>query len=167
MAPVKGIKGMIVSQKRQKVFSPGDVCKIVIGILSKENEVDQDKEHFWVFGLNGNNLILYIELVSLGILNRTLVHPREVFRMAILKGVNSVILAHNHPGGSTSPSLNDIAVTKNLKNAGKILGIKVLDHVIVSNAKPFNSFVSDCDQFYSFDNQNWSVLKKGENHNEK
>lgn len=122
---------MLLSQKKQKISGPEAVANILQAMLDNEHEIDQQKEHFWVIGLNGANVIQYVDLVSLGLLNRTLVHPREVFRMAIAKGVNSIIVAHNHPSGSLEPSNDDLAVTKQLKAAGQVVGIEVLDHIIL------------------------------------
>ncbi len=91
-----------------------------------------DKEHFCVFFLNTQNQIISREIISIGTLNTSLIHPRECFRTAILKNSAAVIFAHNHPSGSLEPSDEDIAVTKRLKDAGKLIGIEVLDHVIVT-----------------------------------
>ena len=73
-----------------------------------------------------------LKIISIGTLNASLIHPRETFRTAILKNCASVIVVHNHPSGSLEPSNEDLAVTKRLKDAGKLLGIEVLDHVIVT-----------------------------------
>ncbi len=90
------------------------------------------KEHFCVFFLDTQNRILGKETVSIGTLNTSLIHPRECFRTAILKNSASVIFVHNHPSGGLEPSAEDLNVTKRLKDAGKLLGIEVLDHVIVT-----------------------------------
>ena len=90
------------------------------------------KEVFKVFLLDSNNAIIASEIVSIGTLNMSIVHPREIFKLAILKSANSIILAHNHPSGNTDPSDEDIKVTEMLRKAGELLGIRVLDHVIVS-----------------------------------
>lgn len=90
------------------------------------------KEHFVVFFLDTHQKIIGREKVSIGTLNSSLVHPRECFRTAILKNSAAVIFVHNHPSGSLEPSLEDITVTKRLVEAGKLLGIEVLDHVIVT-----------------------------------
>ena len=118
------------------------VAKIFRAILEMECDIDRDKEHFWVIGLSQANKIKYIELVSLGILNASLVHPREVFRFAIMKAVAGIILVHNHPSGETNPSEQDIRITKQLSEAGKILGIKLYDHVILGEG-PERSFANE------------------------
>jgi len=91
-----------------------------------------DKEHFCVFFLNTQNRIIGREIVSIGTLNQSLIHPRECFKFAIRLNANAVIFAHNHPSGSLEPSDEDLSVTKRLQDAGKLLGIEVLDHIIVT-----------------------------------
>jgi DNA repair protein RadC len=90
------------------------------------------KEHFCVFFLDTQNRVTARETVSIGTLNSSLIHPRECFRTAILKNSASVIFVHNHPSASLEPSVEDLNVTKRLVDAGKLLGIEVLDHVIVT-----------------------------------
>lgn len=90
------------------------------------------QEHFFVFCLNTRGLPISKELVSKGILNATLVHPREVFYTAIVNNASSIIVVHNHPSGDTEPSSDDLDVTARLVNAGRLLGIEVTDHVIVA-----------------------------------
>ncbi len=125
---------MIIKEKTKDVLNtPEKVYKIIKSVLSLENEVDQDKEHFWVIGLNKALRLIYLELVSLGSLDSTIVEPREVFRMAIMRGVSSIIVAHNHPSGEIRPSIDDDNVTKKLVDGGKILKINVLDHIIVGD----------------------------------
>jgi len=116
---------------KAKIHTPEEVAEIFRSILKSENEVDQQKEHFWVVGLNTKNRILYLELVSLGCLDSSIVHPREVFRSAIFKGVANLIFCHNHPSGEADPSEPDITVTQTLKKGGELLGIKILDHIII------------------------------------
>jgi len=123
---------------KEIVSKPENVCKIFNEILNTENEVDRDKEHFWVMGLTARNSVKYIELVSLGILNASIVHPRETFRTAIMQGISSLILCHNHPSGDTMPSDDDNKLTKRLKDAGKILGIELLDHMIISDNSSYS-----------------------------
>ena len=115
-----------------------DIVSIFEAILNAECEVDQDKEHFWTIGLNSKNRIKYIELVSLGSLTSSLVHPREVFRLAVMKGVASIAAVHNHPSGDPAPSRDDIEITARLKKAGDILGIKMLDHIIIGKNKHYS-----------------------------
>jgi len=121
------------------VTNPKKVVDILQKILKAEGRIDQDKEHFWVVGLNPRNVIKYLELVSLGTLDTNLVHPREVFRLAIVKAVAQIVIAHNHPSNDPEPSEADLEITKKLEEAGKILGIEVIDHIIIAG-KEFTSF---------------------------
>ncbi len=128
-----------IKDKSIKVTNPDAVESILKPILAAECEIDRDKEHFWVIGINNANKIKYLELVGLGTLNATLVAPREIFRFAIMKAVSAVILCHNHPSGQTRPSEEDLRITKQISEAGKIIGINVLDHVIIGE-DPRTSF---------------------------
>ena len=125
---------MEIKNPKATITKASDIASIMQNILDKENAIDQDKEHFWVIGLNTRNNIKYIELVSLGILNTTIVHPREVFRMAIFKGTSRLILCHNHPSGNTEPSEEDLSLTRRLFHAGEIIGIEVIDHIILGDS---------------------------------
>jgi len=124
-----------IKEAPQKVSGPKVIAGILRNILSSEDEVDQAKEHFWTVGLNVKNIILYIELVSLGTLHNNIIHPRETFRMAIFKAAASIIIGHNHPSGDLKISREDKEVTDRLVRAGDILGIPVLDHVVIANGK--------------------------------
>ena len=103
----------------------------------KEKIGKEKKEHFVLICLDTRNNLI-IEDVSIGILNASLVHPREMFKRAILNSSSHVVIAHNHPSGDPTPSEEDIATTKRLVEAGRILGIAVTDHIIIAT----NSFVS-------------------------
>ncbi len=102
------------------------------------------KEEFRVLMLNTKNQVLEEKVISVGTLNASLVHPRELFRDSIRRGAAALVLIHNHPSGDPAPSQDDIALTRRLVAAGKLLGIEVLDHVIVGD----NTFVSLRDQGY-------------------
>lgn len=88
-------------------------------------------EHFWVLTINASTEVIAIRLVTVGILNRNILHPREVFWQAIRDNAASIILVHNHPSGNTEPSTEDDATTLRIQRAGEVLGIEVLDHVII------------------------------------
>ena len=90
------------------------------------------KEVFKVFLLDSSNAVIAEEIVSIGILNMSVIHPREIFKLAIIKSACAIVAAHNHPSGNTKPSKEDIEITRRLKQAGELLGIELLDHVIVS-----------------------------------
>jgi len=100
---------------------------------------DKAKEHFKLILLNPRNKIIGISTISIGTLNASLVHPREVFKDAIVHSASSVVLAHNHPSGDPEPSEDDLKITKKLVESGKILGIEVLDHIIIAR-NGFKSF---------------------------
>ena len=100
------------------------------------------RESFFVFHLNNNHEIISFETVSIGTINQTLVHARDVFRAAIAISASAIIIGHNHPSGTAVPSREDIRVTKNLVEAGEILGIPVVDHLVVTRGG-FYSFKLD------------------------
>ncbi len=116
------------------------------------------RESFFVFHLNNNHEIISFETVSIGMINQTLVHPREVFRAAIAIGAAAIIIGHNHPSGHAQPSREDIQVTKNLVEAGEILGIPVVDHLVVT-AGGFYSFKLDSVSFRGSRQPSDTVLK--------
>jgi DNA repair protein RadC len=124
---------MIVSRERAAISGPADVAKHLRKLLNKEDSISRDKEHFWVIVLNTRNRIKFVELVSLGTLNSSLVHAREVYRRAIKAGASSLILAHSHPSGDSEPSEADISLTRQLFEAGRIIGIDVVDHIIIGH----------------------------------
>lgn len=98
------------------------------------------QEHFIVITLDGANQIIKIHTVTVGLVNRTIVHPREIFYRAIKDLSTSIMLVHNHPSGFTNPSQEDIDITQRLKKAGEIIGIPVVDHIIISK-RGYTSFV--------------------------
>ena len=112
------------------VKSSQQVAQVFRDLLLLEDAVDRAKEHFYVMHLDVRNRVKLVELVSLGTLTSSLMHPRETFRRAVMQGANSIIVAHNHPSGAADPSDEDLKVTKLLHEAGKLLGIHVLDHII-------------------------------------
>jgi len=115
--------------KRIIIRSAKDVYDLVRGDMEY-----LQVEHFAVLGLNTKNHVLFTETISRGTLNSSIVHPREAFRPLIKRACASCILVHNHPSGDTAPSPEDISLTKRLVEAGKLLDIAVLDHIIVGAA---------------------------------
>ena len=113
-------------ERSEIICGPGDIMPLVKDLR------DKMQEHFVCISLNGANEVIQTRTVTVGLLNSSQVHPREVFADVIADRGASVILVHNHPSGSLSPSESDIQITNQLVEAGKILGISVLDHVIVS-----------------------------------
>jgi len=112
----------------KKVRTPADVQRECAEL------VNQEQEAFTVILLNSKNNMISADVVTVGLLDASLVHPREVFRQAIIKNAAAVILVHNHPSGDPAPSAEDIRITKQLVDAGKIIDIKVLDHVVLGRA---------------------------------
>ena len=121
------------NQKAKTVLSAEDVYKLV-----KSKLKNYTKEHFFVLSFDTRSKFLGMDEISIGTLNANLVHPRETFEAAIHRHSAQVIIVHNHPSGNTEPSKEDLEVTRKLVESGKILGIEVTDHVIVSK----DSFVS-------------------------
>lgn len=113
-----------------KITSPEDVYNAFTTEMSFLK-----REEFRVILLNTKNSVISTELISIGSLNSSIVHPREVFNKAIKKNSASVILIHNHPSGNPSPSKEDLVITRRLMNAGDIIGIKVIDHIIIGHGK--------------------------------
>lgn len=105
---------------------------------------DQDRENFVVLLLDTQNQVRGIHTVTVGILDASLVHPREVFKPAILASAASLILAHNHPSGDPTPSAEDRSITRQLQAAAVILGFTILDHIIVGDDNSFYSFAESC-----------------------
>lgn len=101
----------------------------------KNQITDFYKEHFMVCSLNIRNRLLAVDVISIGTLTASLVHPRELFSIAIKRHSASIIIAHNHPSGETDPSEDDLKITKRLVDAGKIMGIEVLDHLIITQTQ--------------------------------
>ena len=98
------------------------------------------QEAFTVITLNTKNRVIDRHLVTVGLANASLAHPREVFRPALLDGAAAIIAAHNHPSGDPTPSAEDLKITRQLVEAGKILDVKILDHVIIGRGeRPFMS----------------------------
>ncbi len=119
----------------QKVTSPQEIAEIFIPMLR-----DDTKEKFIVVCLNSSNKIIKHETISIGNLNSSVVHPREIFKVAIDCSSASIILIHNHPSGNPEPSNEDIRITKKVVESGKILDIPVFDHLIIAG-DTFTSFV--------------------------
>ena len=99
---------------------------------------DKTREHLMVIFLNARNEMIYKKPMFIGTLNANLVHPREIFQEALKQNAASVILVHNHPSGDAEPSQDDLEITKRIVEAGKIMGIDVLDHVIITKNKTFS-----------------------------
>jgi len=119
----------------KKISSPDDVAQIFLPMLK-----DELHEHFYVVCLNSANKIIRMEKISTGNLDSSIVHPREVFKVAIENSAKSIILVHNHPSGNPEPSNEDIAITKKLVEVSKLMEIPVFDHLIIAE-NHYTSFV--------------------------
>lgn len=117
---------LLKDKPHKLLLSPSDVHR------EMKNYRNHKQEHFVVFFLDSRSGEIESQVVSVGTLNASIVHPREVFEPAINCSAAQIIIAHNHPSGDSEPSEDDIAITKRLNEAGKILGIEIIDHVIVS-----------------------------------
>lgn len=124
--------GRRLSQKqvdsRFTIRSPQDAATFLMPEMSSLQQ-----EHFVVLFLNVKNQVLHKQTIFIGSLNSSIVHPREIFREAVKRSAASIICAHNHPSGNAAPSPEDIEVTKRLQEAGYIIGIELVDHVIIGD----------------------------------
>jgi DNA repair protein RadC len=121
-----------------------DVATVFQDLLELEDTIDRDKEHYYVMHVNARRQVHLVELVAIGTLNHATVHPRETFRRAIVEGSYSIIVAHNHPTGDVTPSDTDIRLTHTLQQAGELLLIPLLDHIIFTDKqKAFFSFLDN------------------------
>lgn len=130
--------------KAYRITNAEDVYQMV-----RDELANLDREAFLVISLDTRNNVLGINLASLGSVNSSLVHPREVFKSAILLNASGLILVHNHPSGETRPSKEDLEITRRIGEAGRLLGIEVIDHLIVG------------DKFFSFLENNLLARQKG------
>ncbi|GAA0894808.1 hypothetical protein GCM10009122_44900 [Fulvivirga kasyanovii] len=128
----------LTQEQKIKVLNSEDVYRVMQQVLLRENKIRRNQEHFWVVGLDNKNKILFIELISLGAVNRVQVAPPEIFRMAIYKLAVQMILVHNHPSGELTPSEGDKDVTDKMIKAGQMLNIEVIDHLIISEKEYFS-----------------------------
>lgn len=122
-----------------EITNPESVVKAAEQISRKELN-GEEREHVLVFALNTKNDITGFYIASIGSVNSAIVHPREVFRFAITEGATKIILVHNHPSGNAEPSNEDTEITKRIKEAGKIIGIELLDHIIIGSEGNYYTF---------------------------
>jgi DNA repair protein RadC len=124
-----------------KIVSSPDKVRDILEEVFELSELAE--EVFILVCLDTKNKVTGLFKVSQGSLNSSIVHPREVFKRALMQNASSIILAHNHPSGDTTPSLEDISITKRLYEAGNLLGVEVLDHIIVGANGKYKSFKED------------------------
>jgi DNA repair protein RadC len=140
---------VVLRNSKTEIRDARDVAKVFQDLLTLEDKIDQDKEHVYVMHVNTRHRINLVELVAIGTLTNTTLHPRETFRRAVLEGTDSIIIAHNHPSGDATPSEADITVTHQLCKAGEVLQIPLIDHLVFTQT-----------QYYSFrDNKTHSILQ--------
>ena len=125
---IKMVKESSFQYLARQILSPNDAYEMI-----KEQLAGLDREQFIIACLNTKNEPTNISVVSVGSLNKAIVHPREVFKTAILSNAASIMAFHNHPSGETTPSQQDIQLTNRLYQAGELLGIKLLDHLIIGD----------------------------------
>lgn len=130
---IKMVKEASILYKNRRVSSPNDAYELI-----KEFLECADREQLILCSLDTKNQPTTINIVSIGSLNSSIVHPRELFKIAILSNAATIIIAHNHPSGDPQPSSEDINITHRLKECGELLGIYLVDHIIIGD----ESFVS-------------------------
>lgn len=131
---IKMVRESSVLYKIRRISEPRDIVD-----LGKKFLDELDREELIVACLNAKNEVNSVNVVSIGSLNNSIVHPREVFKTAILSNAASIVMIHNHPSGDVTPSKEDKEITLRIKESGTILGICLLDHIIIGN-----------DTYYSF-----------------
>lgn len=119
-----------------KIKFPADVLPLI------QHYGDRKQEHFICVSINGANEVISARIITIGLINKSHVHPREVFADVISERASAVIIAHNHPVGELTPSKDDLEITNQIKAAGKVLGINLLDHIIF-NSKSYYSFAEN------------------------
>lgn len=130
---IKMVREGSTKYENRKIETPFDAYVLLKNFLE-----DSDREKLLVVCLDTKNQPINICTVSVGTLNSSLVHPREVFKTAILSNSNQIMLAHNHPSGISAPSNEDKAMTSRIKDAGVILGIELIDHIIIGSNEYFS-----------------------------
>ncbi len=136
MGQARAAQLLAAAELGRRLWPDGDAAPLVRGpetVFDLTRDIRAaNREHFVGFYLNSRNQVLRREIISIGSLNASIVHPREVYQPAIAISAASLILAHNHPSGDPTPSEEDLAITRRLVEAGRILGIDILDHVVVT-----------------------------------
>ena len=129
----------VVREGRQEVRERGIHTPATAAFIVSDLLEGSDREHVIALILNTKNRIIGVNVVSIGSVNECIVSPREVFKPALILGATAVLLVHNHPSGDATPSPEDYAVTERLKNAGTILGIELIDHVVIGRPGEYTS----------------------------
>jgi DNA repair protein RadC len=136
MGPARAAQLLAAAEIGRRLWPDADPIPLVRGpetIFELTADIRRsNREHFVGFYLNSRNQVLRREIISIGSLNASIVHPREVFIPALAVSAASLILAHNHPSGDPSPSEEDLAITRRITESGRLLGVELLDHVVVA-----------------------------------
>src|SRR5262245_52768397 len=136
IGPARTAQLLAAAELGRRLWPDADPVPLVRGpenIFELTRDIrDSKREHFVGFYLNSRNQVIRREIISIGSLNASIVHPREVFVPAIAVSAASLILAHNHPSGDPTPSEEDLAITRRIQESGRLLGIELLDHVVVA-----------------------------------
>jgi len=130
---------IILKDANLKVASSDNVAALLQKWIAELDEVDRNKEYFFTVLFDTRNKLKVVDVISVGTVNASLVHPREVYKRAILESAVWLLIAHNHPSGNSEPSNEDLKVTERIVNAGGIIGIELQDHIILGSG-----------QYYSF-----------------
>lgn len=136
---LKLVKESSVLYETRTIRSPYDAYKLIKNFL-----IDSDREKFVVACLDTKNQPVNISVVSIGSVNSAIIHPREVFKVAMLSNASKIICFHNHPSGNLKCSKEDENITNRLKECGEILGIELVDHIIVGDNDTYFSFKENC-----------------------
>lgn len=136
MGPARAAQLLAAAEIGRRLWPEADPIPLIRGpenVFELTHDIRKsNREHFLGFYLNSRSQVLRREIISIGSLNASIVHPREVFVPAIAVSAASLVLAHNHPSGDPTPSEEDLAITRRIQEAGQLLGIELLDHVVVS-----------------------------------
>lgn len=136
----------LTETRKTSISSPDDIYKLILPILRRKSPIDRNREHLWAIGLDNGNRVIYIEQVSVGCIDSVIAHPMEIFCMAVRKRCVSIVLIHNH-SISPEPSRADKLLTTKIAQAGELLNIKLLDHLIITT-----------EEYYSFASENQLAL---------
>src|SRR5207302_621297 len=133
MVSLRMVRERGIPYGRRQLQSSHCAYRLSSGLLE-----DRDREHMWLVCRDTKNYVTCLAEVSVGCLNSAIVHPREVFKTAILANAASVLLVHNHPSGNVEPSAEDQSLTQRLREAGRILGIHLVDHILIGDGKYYS-----------------------------
>lgn len=137
---LKLVKDKSIDYNIRPVRRPLNVVKLVNELIG-----EADREYIIVLNLNSKLEPNSIQICGIGSLSEAIIHPREIFKSAILSNSSSILMAHSHPSGYVEPSKEDILITRRIRSAGELLGIPLLDHIIVGQEQDFFSFAENSD----------------------